>query len=327
MSISAVHLLDPQVTRKTTPVGTDVLHLVDPITGKDHWVMVQDIVSQSGGYPTWEGGPHSIGDRVTWGFKLWESLTNANSTIPSEGADWKEVSPGSVSEIANDPSLAMPGLFEDFFRATELALMAFNTGGGLGAGVGIGTFGENTTENVYGEGSLDTGASTNGGAAIAPDGSNRFFFGNGFSHECRLRCAFETLSDGTNTFRLIIGFTNDIAGATDGTQGAFFRYSHGINGGKWQCVTAVAGVETTIDSGVTAIITVYKVFKIKVNSDSTKVEFYIDDVKVAESTTNIPSGSAAKHTLGIKMHKTLGAASRKAHIDYLQYIPSRTTPR
>lgn len=95
MSIIAIDLLDPSLTRKTNPGGTDVLHLKDPVSGRDHWVFVQDLFAPAP-YETWSPDspsfPYDDGDRVTWNFRLWESLINGNEAVPSEGASWHEVS-------------------------------------------------------------------------------------------------------------------------------------------------------------------------------------------------------------------------------------------
>ena len=82
-----------------TPTGSMVLHLKDPLTGKDHWVLISDI--QTGqSYPTWlPGEEYEISQRVTYGFKLFESLQDENEgNVPSGSVGdlfWKEVSESS----------------------------------------------------------------------------------------------------------------------------------------------------------------------------------------------------------------------------------------
>lgn len=90
-----LRLLDP----RGTPVNTDILHLQDPITGKDYRVNLQDLIT-GGGYPVYspdETYSTTEGqNQVTYGFRLWKwiNVTPGNS-IPSEGANWTEVSPNS----------------------------------------------------------------------------------------------------------------------------------------------------------------------------------------------------------------------------------------
>lgn len=84
------------LTRRENPTGADILHLYSEETGKDHYVIVSDLLTGQS-YDTWDvADTYAIGDRVTFGFKLYESLQNANTGhIPSGGVGdtwWKEVS-------------------------------------------------------------------------------------------------------------------------------------------------------------------------------------------------------------------------------------------
>lgn len=84
------------LSRRESVVNTDMVHLYSPSTGKDHYVLLEDLLA-AGGYPEWEadydgGAGYDDGDRVTYGFRLWESLVNSNLSLPSEGSDWTEVS-------------------------------------------------------------------------------------------------------------------------------------------------------------------------------------------------------------------------------------------
>lgn len=88
-----------QLTRKQNPTGGDVLHLKDPITKKDHFVLLSDILTGQS-YDSWEPATeYSELDRVTFGFKLFESLQDNNTgNIPNGGITdvwWKEVSESS----------------------------------------------------------------------------------------------------------------------------------------------------------------------------------------------------------------------------------------
>lgn len=84
-----------ELNRIEIPKGTMIIPCYDPETGKDGYILLQNILGNTdGAYPTWSSSnaPYAAGARVTWGFKLWESLVAANSAIPSEGANWTEVS-------------------------------------------------------------------------------------------------------------------------------------------------------------------------------------------------------------------------------------------
>lgn len=87
------------LTRRESPAGADILHLYSEETGKDHYVIVSDLLTGQS-YDTWDvATTYAIGNRVTFGFKLYESLQNANTGhIPSGGVGdtwWKEVSESS----------------------------------------------------------------------------------------------------------------------------------------------------------------------------------------------------------------------------------------
>lgn len=81
------------LSRRLNPTGADILHLYSAETGKDHYVLVSDLLTGES-YETWqEDVSYDTGERVTFGFKLWESLQDDNEgNIPTEGVWWKEVS-------------------------------------------------------------------------------------------------------------------------------------------------------------------------------------------------------------------------------------------
>jgi hypothetical protein len=118
-----------------------------------------------------------------------------------------------------------------------------------------------------------------------------------------------TLSDGTNTFTVVIGFTDTFTSGA-ATDGAYFRYTHGTNSGKYECVTRSNSSETANDSGVTATAGVWHSYRIIVNAAATQVLFYIDGTLVATHTTNIPSGSSRVVGYGHNIIKSLGATAR-----------------
>lgn len=125
------------------------------------------------------------------------------------------------------------------------------------------------------------------------------------------------LSDATNTYTVIAGMPASVTTATP--DGAYFKYSHGVNGGKWQCVTRTGGVETTIDTGVTVDINTTYTFDIYHRPDNS-VAFFLDDVYIGESTTNIHDGFAF-NSLGLI--KSAGTTARVASLLSLEYLESR----
>ncbi|MFV4701614.1 hypothetical protein ACNJUI_21545, partial [Mycobacterium tuberculosis] len=86
--------------------------------------------------------------------------------------------------------------------------------------------------------------------------------------------AVHTLSDGTNTYTTRLGFIDSNGG--ESTDGVFFRYTDGVNAGKWQAVCRSNGTETTADTGITPVADTWHLFEIDVNADGTSVSFSID---------------------------------------------------
>lgn len=137
----------------------------------------------------------------------------------------------------------------------------------------------------------------------------------------------DTLSDGTNTYTARSGLGDSVVG--EYVDGVFFRYTNGVNGGRWEAVCRSNNVETgsVLDTGVAAD-TNYHRFECVINAAGTSAEFFIDGVSVGTITTNIPTGAGrevAAH--GLAVVKSLGAANRTFNFDAYRYTFEFTTPR
>lgn len=179
-------------------------------------------------------------------------------------------------------------------------------------------YGVNSTEKATGVGSLSTGTGTGENIYLSRANYN---VGNGSEISIKWRGALEDLSDGTNTYYIYKGLIKPAslpAGATDPNDGIYFKYSHGINGGKYFAVTRAASTSTETDTGVAAD-NQYHVFEIRFNTDLSTVTFFIDGVQVASHTTNIPTAGIYSLIMGI--WQTAGASARKIHFDlYGEFI-------
>lgn len=58
-----------------------------------------------------------------------------------------------------------------------------------------------------------------------------------------------TLSDVTNTYSIWAGFGDRVT--AEPTDGTYFRYTHSVNSGKFECVTSNNATRTAVDTGVT----------------------------------------------------------------------------
>lgn len=165
-----------------------------------------------------------------------------------------------------------------------------------------------------------TGTDTTGRSGIATH-FNTLRFGGG-RHRLRWDLYLTVLSDGTDTYTSRLGFLDSVS--AEPTDGCYFRYTHGTNGGRWQAVTRAAGAETATDTGVAAAAT-WVYFEIEVNAAGTSVAFYINGALVATNTTNIPT-SGNLTGIGTSHIKSAGTTNREFRLDLMAYSFDPTTP-
>lgn len=127
------------------------------------------------------------------------------------------------------------------------------------------------------------------------------------------------LSDGTDTYTLIAGLTGNTSAFTASPDGAFFRYSHGINSGKWQAVTSAAAVSTTFDTGVTFAASTNYTLEVFYRPDQS-ASFFVNGTYITEITTNVWSGYSYPF---ITIIKSAGTTSRSVNVHAIQYLESR----
>jgi hypothetical protein len=145
--------------------------------------------------------------------------------------------------------------------------------------------------------------------------------------ELNLSFRLAVASDGTETYTDRFGLGDSTTGV-DPVDGAFFRYTHSVNGGRWQCVTRQNDTETATDSGVSTGIGIATMTKARIVWDGTDVKFYLGGTLVATNTTNIPSGTA--RSCGIipgQIVKSAGTTSREMTLDYVEVIITPNTSR
>lgn len=199
-----------------------------------------------------------------------------------------------------------------------------STGAGTGNSDQVGTYGQDTTENAIGIAEIDTGTTAAGRRSLVS--SLSALMSTLARYRFAARYALNQLSDGTNTFTQYIGFV-DNSGAGDMNNGAYFRYTNGVNSGRWEAVTAKAGTRTATNTGITADI-LYSVFEIEISQDGANAYFYINGTIVATNTTNIPIATAAQtYGYGWKLEKSLGAGVVATSADWYVFEVERSTAR
>jgi hypothetical protein len=249
------------------------------------------------------------------------------SEIATDAVGASEIADGAVtaSEIADgsvlgaDLAIAINDvvLEDDLLQPTSITGMAQSlTGGSIVAA--------NGDQNHPGIITLSTLAVATNSAAITT-AANAVRFGAGAA---RLAVIFRipTLSDATDTFTARVGFCD--ATNAESTDGAFIRYTHGTNSGKFQFVTRNNSTETATDTGITVGLNTWYRVQIDVNAAGTSATCTINGTLVATNTTNIPT--AAGRETGIVpgyIQKSLGTNPRTLDIDYFQLLLKFTTPR
>ncbi len=248
----------------------------------------------------------------------------------------RDISEGDMRQFAQDLAdslyaiLDNPGLaqntdlyfeFQTDFTGLQITADGFSSGAtsGMSASANY-QVGNNNTEHAFGESGVTTGSESTG-TVLMYRGS--YTFGYGATMILRWRVILPVLSDGSETYIAIVGFrTSSIS--SDPTNGIYFRYTHSVNSGKWQCVTESASTETATDSGVT-VDTVYNILEIRVNSDATSIGFYINGTLVQTHVDDIPVGTALIQ--GLSLSKSAGTTARTLVADWCEYNVTRTSAR
>lgn len=124
----------------------------------------------------------------------------------------------------------------------------------------------------------------------------------------------QTLSDATNTYTITFGFVDSLNPITHGVA---WRYSNGINSGKWQGVTSSAGTQTLVDSGTTVATNTWYRLAIDINASGTNADFYLNNSLIQSVTTNIPISAGQETRFTMSILKSAGTTARTFDLDYL----------
>lgn len=126
--------------------------------------------------------------------------------------------------------------------------------------------------------------------------------------------AINALSDATNSYTIRLGLSSADFNA-DPSSGVFFRYTHSVASGHWQCVARTSGVETSVDTNVFPSVTPsFQPMKIVVSS--WVASFYISWVLVGTISTNVP-WTTVPLKVWLGMVKNAGTTTRYLQVDYI----------
>ena len=165
----------------------------------------------------------------------------------------------------------------------------------------------------------ETHTATNGASGLS--GANSYVFSQFARLSFAANMRIVTLADGTNSYRILIGFNSSNSAADSGlTRSAGLYYSN--SNANWQAITYNASVGTTTDTGVAAVADgSYNTFCVRANGTAS-VEFLINGVTVATHTTNIPSSTVTPY---VTIAKSAGTTSRTIRLDYIRFSGSGNT--
>lgn len=177
----------------------------------------------------------------------------------------------------------------------------------------------------------NTGAATNESAGfMSPsqevNGKFPIYLGGGRVHFTTW-IRLPTLSDGTDTYSIIMGMSNAATYAGTPTDAIYFTYSSTINSGKWRGVCTEDSASTNVDDTGTAVAgnTWYRL-DFEVNAGASSVEFFVDGTSIGTCGTNVPDTADPVGPNGW-IKKSAGTNPRTLDVDAVVYYGEFSTPR
>lgn len=210
--------------------------------------------------------------------------------------------------------------FEDFLlsqlSATDSRYAIIGTTSGLGSSVSL----EGAVSNNNHHGLVTITGGLLGGTALVNffNGNNKLRIIDEMVFEFRVR--IPTLSTGGQSFVVRFGMGDTTAPAN----GFCFSYTHSTGGGNWQCLTVNGSTTTTIDAGINVSANTWYKLKARINTPKNEVKFFIDDILIATSTTNIPTSSTNVRPIAyLQRTNLLQIGSSDADVDYVYWKVTR----
>lgn len=165
-----------------------------------------------------------------------------------------------------------------------------------------------------GVGGLTTGSTTTGRADFEYVCGYAYQRTDVINYMTRVR--IPTLSDGTNTFIVRIGFAGSVAAAP--TDGLYFEAQSGVT--NWQAINRGASTSTATDTGIPASASKYT--NLAIVQDGTTVHFYASNdqthlSEVVTQSTNRPVNTTAI-TPSVCIQKSAGSTARTVLVDMIE---------
>lgn len=295
----------------TTPAVTLSLGAITPSSvAASGLVTGANIVSGSG---TPEGAVTAAVGTI---FQRTDGGTNTTLYRKESGAGntgWVAVAASAGSSFVPSTTLA----FYDDFQHNATPTQFLVTGGVTGAV----TWSPAAVAAHPGYARLSTGANIAGDIGMNIGSITAFVPGGGvLSFETVVR--IPTLSDGTNTFRVQIGF-NDGTQVIPVNMGVYFSYIHSENSGKWRLAVNDAGSPSLSNTSVTVVAGIWVRLGLVFAADGTTCDGFIDGANIG--TVSVNPANAGSFGMGIV--KTAGTSARTLDVDYIQVSQTLTTAR
>lgn len=197
--------------------------------------------------------------------------------------------------------------------AMNLTTAATGTGAAVGFSAGI-------NDGRHGLVTLACGTTSTGAAHQRVNNTTALRLGNAGTYFVEYLIRIPTLSNGTERFRLRLGFSDKAAADdTDPTDGVFFRYKDDVNSGNWELVARSNSTETVTNAASGPSTNTWHRLRIEVNNGGTLCSFYMDDVLLGTVASNIPNTAARLVGIGHDIAKSLGTTDRTFEVDRLTF--------
>lgn len=172
---------------------------------------------------------------------------------------------------------------------------------------------------------LETGSTTTGNAGISrnPSGTTNLTLGSGQVWTQEWWVDIPTLSDGTNTFAVRVGWAQSAVAAP--TDGCFAEYSSAAPAsGTIICRTCASSSCTTGTGGTPPTAQAATYYRVNVNWDGTNCSCQVDGTNIGSTSSTVPT-AALTDIAGII--KTAGGTTRTMLLDYYTTSRKWATPR
>lgn len=241
--------------------------------------------------------------------------TLTNERVLTPGIRLAGTDGGANSTYTVDANLVMNKYFEvweDFITVGASVWQSAVSGGSAGTDpVGAST--------EIGSVLCATGTSTTGRGGRTTDVGMTTPGGGEQTFEAKVRV--NTLDDGTDTYKIFVGFHKDMT-TVPPADGIFFEYDKAASV-NWYCVAVNGGSRTTANSS-TAVGTGWVILKIVVASGGATANFYINGSSVATAVSVAYTGTLGT---GMNIKKTAGTNTRTMNVDWAYFKKIFTTAR